>query len=126
MLFGFLMVPPVTRRIKFSKKHISVQLTRLFSLPAGLIIGKIVWLIFCTSNEDFDRILPWHFALGGLAIGYVFIRSIEYLIWRQEHVMNALIDSLQGLYDIKGMDEDTRRQMAAPYWKELREFNSKY
>jgi hypothetical protein len=121
---GFLWVPPKVQRIKFSKKHISIQLTRAWSVPMGLIIGKIVWLICCTNNEDFDVVFHPIFFLGGV-VSYPVVRLLEYLVWRQEHVMNALIDSLQGLYKLD-IDPKEREKMAAPLWNDLRQFNSKY
>ena len=125
VLTSFLWLPPISKRIKFSKKSISFQLTRAFSIPLGYCIGKIVWLIFCDTNADFERLGNPLFFVGGAVIGYVALRVLEYLVWRQEHVMNALIDSLQGLYKID-IDPIEREKMAAPYWNELRQFHSKY
>lgn len=125
VLAAFLWIPPVSKRIKWSQKDIKFQLTRALSIPLGLIIAKIIWLIFCDSNADFEALPHWSFLSGGLVIGYVAIRFLDYLVWRQEHVMNALIDSLEGLYNLD-IDHKMRTDMAKPYWKELREFHSKY
>lgn len=123
---AFLWIPPKTKRIKFSQKSLSFQLTRLLSIPAGYIIGKIVWLILCDKDEDYEALGHWSMYVGGVVIGYVIIRVLDYLVWRQEHSMNALIDSLEGLYRRVEIDFKTRDEMAAPYWKELRQFHSKY
>lgn len=122
---AFLWIPPSSKRIKFSQRDIKFQITRLLSIPSGLIVAKIIWLINCTSNEDFDRLPSLAYLSIGLVIGYVIIRALDYLVWRQEHAMNALIDTLQGLYQID-IDSKEREAMSAPYWKELREFHSKY
>lgn len=127
VIAAFLWIPPVNKRIKFSRKSISFQLTRALSIPLGLVIGKIIWLTFlCDSNDDFERLGHWSVFAGGIVIGYATILVLDYLVWRQEHVMNAHIDSLQGVYSIKDLDHETRDKMAAPYWNELRQFNSKY
>lgn len=121
----FMLVPPTTERVKFSKKHVSFQITRMISLPMGLVIGKIIWLSLCSTNEDFDVLFHPVFFLGGL-VSYPLIRLLDYLVWRQEHVMNALIDSLDGLYNKVDIDAETKLKMAAPLWRDLRKFNSKY
>lgn len=126
VIAAFLWIPPSAHRIKFTKKDLSFQLTRALCIPFGYIIGKIVWLICCDNNEDFERLGHPLFFLGGIIIGYITFLFLEYLVWKQEHVMNALCDSLEGLYKIQDLDCNTRESMAAPYWKELRQFNSKY
>lgn len=123
---AFLWIPPASKRIKFSRKGISFQLTRLLSIPFGLITGKIIWLFQVTSHEEFHRLPSLLSVCGGLVIGYAVIRLLDYLVWRQEHVMNALIDSLEGLYNIPSMDNQKRNELAKPYWQELRKFHSKY
>jgi uncharacterized membrane protein YcfT len=124
MIAAFLWVPPKTERIKISRKHVSFQITRALSIPLGLVFGKIVWLICCTNNEDFDLLFHPIFLLG-TAISYPIVRLLEYLVWRQEHAMNALIDSLEGLYRLD-IDKKEREKIAAPLWRDLRQFNSKY
>lgn len=126
VMTAFLWIPPTVKRIKFSKKALSFQITRALSIPFGLIVGKIVWLIFCDSNEDFELLGNPLFFLGGVIISYIAFRVLEYSVWRQEHAMNAIINSLEGLYNTPGFTEEQRRELSAPYWKELREFHSKY
>lgn len=126
VLAAFLWIPPKMQRIKFSQRELSFQITRALSIPFGLIVGKIVWLIFCDSNDDFELLGNPLFFLGGVVVSYIAFRVLEYSVWRQEHAMNAIINTLEGLYNTPGFTEEQRREMSAPYWKELREFHSKY
>lgn len=126
ILAAFLWIQPVNKRIKFSQKPVSFQLTRALSIPFGYCIGKIIWLIFCDNNDDFERLGHWSFFAGGVVIGYVLFRMLDYLVWRQEHAMNALIDTLEGLYKAPNIEHEQRNKIATPYWQELREFHSKY
>lgn len=123
---AFLWIPPSMKRIKFSQRNIQFQITRLLSIPFGLITGKIIWLLQVTSHEEFHQLPSLLSLVAGLVIGYVVMRILDYLIWRQEHAMNALIDSLEGLFNIPDMDPKQRTDLAKPYWDELRKFNSKY
>ena len=123
---AFLWIPPKTKRIKVSQRSIKFQLTRILSIPFGLIVGKIIWLLQVTSNGEFHQLPSLLSLAAGIAIGYVAIRILDYLVWRQEHAMNALIDSLEGLYNLPNIDHVQRTELAKPYWKELREFHSKY
>lgn len=123
---AFLWIPPIEKRIKFSQKDIKFQLTRILAIPFGLIAGKILWLLQVTSHEEFHQLPSFLSVIAGLVIGYLIIRILDYLVWRQEHAMNALIDSLEGLFSIPDMDHKQRTELAKPYWQELRKFHSKY
>lgn len=121
----FILLPPVQKTWKVYKYSLKVQLTRLLALPIGFVMSKIVWLIQTTSNEDFWSIPGWSYTIAGLCVGYVFIRSIDYFIWKQFHAFDALLASLEGLHqlDIPG---EMLREKAAPLINELKQFHSKY
>lgn len=123
---AFVLTPRIEKRIKFSRWNLKIQLTRFLSIPAAFFITKIIWLFNIETNDQFDTFLvPAPYWIAGLIIGYSLIRALDYLVWRQEHVMNALLDSLEGLHQID-VDQATLKEKSFPIIQELRQFNSKY
>lgn len=123
---GFcLMIPPKQKTFKAFRFSLKVTLTRIASIPVGLIVAKIIWLCCVTSNDDFFTIPNWSFFIGGFLIGYVIYSIVEYLTWRKYHAFDGLVATIEGLYLIE-ISEDVRKEKVLPLLRELKEFHSKY
>jgi hypothetical protein len=124
--FGlFLILPPVVKTWKVFKYTLQVQVTRILSIPIGFVMGKIVWLVQTTSNEDYWSLPGWSYTIVGLGVGYMIIRSMDYFIWKQFHALDALLDSLAGLHQID-LPAEVLREKAAPLIQEIKQFHSRY
>jgi hypothetical protein len=123
---GFcLMIPPKQKTVKAFRFSLKITLTRIASIPVGLIVSKIIWLCCVTSNDDFFTIPNWSFFIGGFLIGYVIYSIVEYLTWRKYHAFDGLVATIEGLYQIE-ISEDVRKEKVLPLLRELKEFHSKY
>lgn len=119
-----LLIPPQQKTFKVIKKSLQVQLTRMLCIPFGWTISKIAWLCLVDSNDDFFSVPAWTFLAGGLAVGYIFYRSIEYFTWRKYHGWDGLIATLENVNNAY-LPENIREQIQ-PLLQDLKQFNLKY
>jgi hypothetical protein len=123
----YLVIPPAKEKtIKVFKRTLHYQTTRLMAYPIGFAIGKIIWFIQTTSNEQYWDLPTVSIFAVGLALAYLTITQIDYWTWKKFHAFDGIVSSLNGLYDSPYIENRDKIELAKPYMKELKEFHSKY
>lgn len=99
----------------------------MLAVPGGYTIGKILWLIQCTSNADFYSIVPTSFVLLGGLISIVLFLSLDWLTHRAFHREAAFESRMDGL--IASADNLTDAQfkaMVCKTWSERQAFEKSF
>lgn len=122
----YLIIPPAKEKsIKVFKRTLRWQTNRLMSYPIGFVIGKLIWLTMTTSNEDYWSLPGASIFIVGFALAYLTLTQLDYWTWRKFHAFDGIVSTLEGLYN-STIDSKEKIELAKPYMKELKEFNSKY
>lgn len=101
----------------------------LLSLPMGFAVGKIIWLVSVSSNEQFYEILPYHIIFIGVLISAVLLFSVEWFAWRSEHRVRAFDKRLDGLFQIvdeESISADKFRSMFRTTYQQKKNFHKEY
>lgn len=99
----------------------------LLALPLGEEIGKIIWLISITTNEQYWSIAPFHILFVGFVIAIVLLISSDWLSWRFFHRELAHDARLKLIYSNR--EEFSSDKLASMYntvMKEKVEFQKQY
>lgn len=72
----------------------------LLTIPMGFSVGKIIWLITVTSNEELHSLTPANIILVGGLVSFVVMFSIEWFAWRNEHRFRAFCSRTDSLYNV--------------------------
>jgi hypothetical protein len=128
VLLGVYLIIPEQKEntIKVFKKSLRYQTTRLMAYPIGFCVGKLIWFYYTTSNEQYWNLPTLSFFAVGLAVAYLTLTQLDYWTWKKFHAFDGIVKSLEGLYNSPHLDSQTKIEKGKPYWKELREFHSKY
>lgn len=81
------------------------------AIPAGFTIGKLLWLIQCTSNEDFYAVVPASFILiGALLSVFLFIVSdwLVHNVFHRQHAIERRLGTLRNGMDLVDGEEFKR------------------
>lgn len=99
----------------------------LIAIPYGYVLAKVCWLCQVNSNPELWQLVPASFILGGMAISVVMLKIMNWLTWRQFHVVDSFDKRLDGIYQIAGdIPAEKVKSMFLETWRLKREFNSKY
>jgi hypothetical protein len=96
-------------------------------VPAGYTIAKILWLIQCSSNEDFWSVVPLSFILTGVLISAFLFISLDWLAhnkFHREDAYQARMDNLVKLAD--EFDDVKFKSMVKTVWREKEAFQKQY
>ena len=91
----------------------------LLSIPMGFSIGKILWLLTITSNDQFHSITPFDFVFTGVVISAGLFFSIDWLIWRWSHRAMAFDARLKLIY--QNADEFSHEKVISMFKTTMRE-----
>jgi hypothetical protein len=80
-------------------------------IPMGLTVGKILWLMQITSNEEFWGLPPISFVFYGLLIGSLLPMVLDHLIWRKFHDFDGKMARLIGIVNISDMSEGNKKML---------------
>jgi hypothetical protein len=90
----------------------------LLIAPLAPTIGKILWLIQVTNNEEYHSVLPWMFILYGAFTALFVMLIINYLTWRHNHRKLAHIKRMNGLCQIADKSDPIQKGFVTT-WAEL-------
>jgi hypothetical protein len=77
----------------------------IIALPMGEEIGKILWLISITNNEQFWSVAPWHVYVTGISLAVFLLTIAEFITFRYHHRQLKYKATVEGLYNI--VDEES-------------------
>jgi hypothetical protein len=101
----------------------------IIALPMGEEIGKILWLLSITNNEQFWSIAPWHVYVTGICLAVFLLVISEFLTFRFHHRQLKYESTLQGLYNIvdeESIPDSKFRSMFKTTWKAKQDFQKEY
>jgi hypothetical protein len=97
------------------------------AIPAGYVIGKIIWLINTGSNEEYWKFVPWQFLLSGLLVAVVTMALMDYLTYRHFHGKDSLTRRFETIYNASDkLPADQIVSMFKKNFEEYKSFESKY
>lgn len=97
------------------------------TVPAGFTVGKILWLIQCTSNQDFYSVVPLSFILIGALISAFLFIALDWLVWRKCHREDAFDARIDGLVKLADDFDDAKfKSMVKSVWREKQSFQKEY
>jgi hypothetical protein len=74
-------------------------------IPIGLTVGKILWLLQITSNDEFWHLPSISFLFYGLLIGSLLPMVLDHLVWRKFHDFDGKMARIEGLANILTISE---------------------
>jgi hypothetical protein len=80
-------------------------------IPMGLTLGKILWLMQVSSNEEFWTVPSISFIFYGLLIASLLPMVLDHLIWRKFHDFDGKMARLIGIVNISDMSEDNKKML---------------
>lgn len=97
------------------------------TIPAGVTMGKILWLSLVTSNTEFYSFVPASFIFyGGLISVFLFI-SLDWLSHRKFHREDAFKARMNKLCELADDFEDSKfKSMVKNVWREEKQFLKQY
>jgi hypothetical protein len=72
--------------------------------PLGATLGKIIWLLQVSSDQEFHQVAPLLYVMYGCFVGASFLFTIQYLEWRYHHRERAHLtrfDTITTAHDMK-------------------------
>lgn len=97
------------------------------AVPAGFTLGKILWLIQCTSNEDFYAIVPASFVLIGALISVFLFIASDWLVHNVFHREHAFERRLGTLYNgAKVLPGEVFKEQYQKFYEEKRAFQKQF
>jgi hypothetical protein len=94
-------------------------------LPIGFTVGKILWLMQVSSNQEFDQLPPLAFVIYGLLIGSLLPTVIDHLAWRKFHKHDGIIKRMDGLFQVPMSAED-KVKLLERNWSDYKNFHKVY
>lgn len=101
----------------------------ILAIPMGFAVGKIIWLIRATNNDQFHEITPIHLILVGILISVVVLLCTEWLAWRWAHRTRAFdsrLDSLDNVVDEPSISDSQFRSMFRQVYKDKKAFPKQF
>lgn len=90
-------------------------------------MGKILWLIQCTSNEDFYSIVPASFILIGALISVFLFVASDWLVHNVFHRQDAFERRIGTLYNGADLlDGETFKTLFKKSVEEKKQFQKQY
>lgn len=97
------------------------------AVPAGFTIGKILWLIQCTSNADFYSVVPASFVLIGVLISVFLFIASDWLVHNVFHREHAFERRLGTIYNgLPYMSGDEVKDVIKQYVEEKQSFQKQF
>lgn len=97
------------------------------SVPAGFTVGKILWLIQCTSNADFYSVVPLSFVLIGALISVFIFVAIDWLAYNKFHREDAFEARMTGIVNLADDFDDAKfKSMVKTVWREKKAFRKQF
>lgn len=97
------------------------------AIPGGFTIGKILWLIQCTSNADFYSIVPSSFILIGALVSMFLFTASDWLVHNVFHRQDAFERRIGTLYNgLNVLDGETFKTAFKKYVEEKKAFNKQF
>lgn len=81
-------------------------------VPGAYKFGRILWLAFVTSNEQYHQLTPFAFLMIGVAASITWFLLFDYLMALHFHVRQRKLDAAHGLLQAENLDKDFRIQRA--------------
>lgn len=81
-------------------------------VPCAYKFGRILWLAFVTTNEQYHQMTPFAFLLIGVAASCGWFVLFDYLMDLHFHKRQRKLDAAQGLLEAKNLDKDFQIQHA--------------
>jgi hypothetical protein len=101
----------------------------ILAVPMGFSIGKIIWLIAATNNDQFHEITPTHLVLVGILISLIVLLCTEWFAWRWAHRTRAFdsrLDSLDNIVDEPSISDSQFRSMFRQVYRDKKEFPKQF
>lgn len=96
-------------------------------VPVAYFIGKIIWLYYADSNDEFWSVPEWSYFAIGLLIGFVLLISIDFLAARKFHRADSYDKRLEGIFNVADdLPADKVVSMFKTTWREKKEFSKQY
>lgn len=96
-------------------------------VPTGFTVGKILWLLQCTSNADFYSVVPLSFILIGALISAFLFMALDWLVWRKCHREDAFEARMTNLVKLADDFDDAKfKSMVKTVWREKKQFEKQY
>lgn len=77
----------------------------IIALPMGEEIGKILWLLSISNNEQFWSVAPWHVYVTGISLAIFLLTVAEIFTFRYHHRQLKYKATFEGLYNV--VDEES-------------------
>lgn len=97
------------------------------TVPSGYTLGKILWLLQCTSNDDFYSVVPLSFIGLGALLSVFFFVAFDWLVHNKFHGEDKHQVSFETLYNGADLVSDKEfKRMFKSAMEAKKEFQSKY
>jgi hypothetical protein len=79
--------------------------------PMGMALGKVLWLIQVSSNDEFNSLPSIAFLFYGLMISALLPTVLDHLIWRKFHDFDGKMARIEGLTNVLPMDDKSKSML---------------